>query len=80
MSDKDSFSFYIPKNFAHGFLCLSKECTVNYKCSAYRNENSEKTISWNDKDLNIKWPVKKPILSDKDKKGISLFDFVKKFR
>ena len=80
MSDKDSFSFYIPKNFAHGFLCLSKECTVNYKCSAYRNENSEKTISWNDKDLNIKWPVKKPILSDKDNKGISLFDFVKKFR
>ena len=37
ISDKDDFSFYIPKNFAHGFLCLSKECTINYKCSEYRN-------------------------------------------
>ena len=38
ISQNDDFSFYIPKGFAHGFLCLSKECTVNYKCSQYRNE------------------------------------------
>ena len=78
ISDKDDFSFYIPKNFAHGFLCLSKECTVNYKCSEYRNEKSETTINWSDKDINIKWPIKKPILSKKDANGISLIDFKKK--
>ena len=44
ISDKSDFSFYIPKGFAHGFLCLSKKCTVNYKCSDYRNPKSEKTI------------------------------------
>ena len=77
MSDKDDFSFYIPKNFAHGFLCLSKECTVIYKCSQYRNKKSEITISWNDKDINIKWPIKKPILSAKDKDGLSLNDLLK---
>ena len=80
ISDKDDFSFYIPKNFAHGFLCLSKECTVNYKCSEYRNEKSETTINWSDKDINIKWPIKKPILSEKDANGISLIDFKKKLR
>jgi len=72
ISDKSDFSFYIPKGFAHGFLCLSKECTVNYKCSDYRNHKFEKTLSWNDKNVNIKWPIKKPILSKKDSNGLSL--------
>ena len=78
ISDKDSFSFFIPSGFAHGFLCLSKECTVNYKCSQYREPGSEKTLSWDDQNINIKWPVKKPILSDKDKNlGLSLKEFYK---
>ena len=75
ISHTDDFSFYIPKGFAHGFLCLSKNCTVNYKCSNYRNVNSEKTLAWNDENLKIKWPVKKPILSKKDKIGLSLKEF-----
>ncbi len=64
---KDDFSFYIPKNFAHGFLCLSNNCTINYKCSDYRNPKYEKTLSWNDPKINIRWPIKNPILSNKDK-------------
>jgi dTDP-4-dehydrorhamnose 3,5-epimerase len=77
ISDKDNFSFYIPEGFAHGFLCLSKECTVNYKCSQYRDQKSEKTLSWNDPNINIKWPTKKPILSFKDKNlGLFLDDFI----
>jgi dTDP-4-dehydrorhamnose 3,5-epimerase len=72
ISDKSDFSFYIPAGFAHGFMCLSKTCTVNYKCSNYRDAKSEKTLNWNDKKVNIKWPRKKSILSDKDKDGLSL--------
>ena len=68
ISQNSEFSFYIPKGFAHGFLCLSKECTVNYRCSQYRHKTSETTLFWKDKNVGIKWPVKKPILSDKDKK------------
>tara|TARA_B100001093_G_scaffold486842_1_gene522556 strand:+ start:133 stop:651 length:519 start_codon:yes stop_codon:yes gene_type:complete len=75
MSDKSDFSFYIPSGFAHGFLCLSKRCTVNYKCSKYRDIKSEKTLNWNDSSLNINWPIKKPILSIKDKKGLTLEEF-----
>ena len=65
MSFNDDFSFYIPKNFAHGFLCLSNNCTINYKCSDYRNPKYERTLSWNDPKVNIKWPLKNPILSKK---------------
>ena len=72
MSEKSNFSFYIPEGFAHGFLCLSKNCTVNYKCSKYREAKSEATLSWNDKSIAIKWPIKKPILSFKDRVGKSL--------
>ena len=76
ISDKDDYSFYIPEGFAHGFVCLSNECTVNYKCSQYRNAGSEKTLSWNDNIVNIKWPTKKPLLSNKDKNlGLNLNEF-----
>ena len=68
ISQNDDFSFFIPENFAHGFLCLSKTCTINYKCSNFRNPKYEKTLAWNDSSININWKVKKPILSEKDKK------------
>ena len=81
ISDKDDFSFFIPAGFAHGFLCLTKECTVNYKCSNYRDEGSEKTISWNDPDININWFTKKPVLSKKDRNlGLSLKEFYNSVR
>ncbi len=75
ISQTSDFSFFIPENFAHGFLCLSKNCAVYYKCTSYRNKSSETTIKWNDETLNIKWPIKKPILSKKDKMGIKFSSF-----
>ena len=75
ISDKSDFSFLIPKGFAHGFLCLSKKCTVNYKCSEYRSPKFEKTLAWNDNSIKIKWPIRKPILSKKDSDGLELDSF-----
>ena len=49
---------------------------IYYKCNNYRDKNSEKTIQWNDKKLKIKWPIKKPILSPKDKFGLT-FDEIR---
>ncbi len=77
ISDKSDFSFYIPKGFAHGFMCLSKNCTVNYKCSTFRKPKFERTLLWNDSSLNIKWPIKKPIISKKDQNGLDLSFFRK---
>ena len=77
MSDKSDFSFYIPEGFAHGFMCLSKKCTVNYKCSNYRELRSERTLRWNEETIKINWPIKKPVLSNKDKIGLSLEEIKK---
>jgi len=75
ISHDSDFSLFIPEGFAHGFMCLSKTCLVYYKCTNYRDKKSEMTLKWNDKDLNIKWPTKKPILSKKDHLGIALSDY-----
>ena len=70
----DDFSLFIPEDFAHGFLCLSKSCVVNYKLSNYRKPEYEKTLQWNDPDININWPIKKPIMSNKDKNNSQSFN------
>ena len=75
ISQNSNFSLFIPEGFAHGFLCLTKFCAVYYKCTNYRDKESETTIKWNDKNLNIRWPIKKPILSKKDREGIKFLDF-----
>ena len=75
ISHNSDFSLFIPSGFAHGFLCLSNTCLVYYKCTNYRDQKSEITLKWNDRALNINWPVKKPILSKKDNLGISLSDY-----
>ena len=64
-----NFSIYIPEGFAHGFVCLSKKCTLYYRCTNYRHKQSESTLRWNDPALKINWLVKNPILSKKDKNG-----------
>ena len=80
ISDKSDFSLFIPSGLAHGFLCLSDKCTVYYKCNNYQNKNSERTLIWNDKDINIKWPIKNPILSKKDKIGLGFKEVVKQIK
>ena len=75
ISHESDFSLFIPKGFAHGFVCLSKTCLVYYKCTNYRDQKSEITLKWNDEALNIKWPIKKPILSKKDSFGISFSEY-----
>ena len=71
LSERNSKSLYIPPGFAHGFCGLDKENYIIYSCTKYRNKQSEIGIMWNDKDLKIKWPAKKPIISNKDKENFS---------
>tara|TARA_Y100000590_G_scaffold448614_1_gene585559 strand:- start:3035 stop:3562 length:528 start_codon:yes stop_codon:yes gene_type:complete len=77
ISDNSDFSIFIPKGFAHGFLCLSSKCAIYYKCTNYRHIKSEKVLLWNDKKLKIKWGIKKPIMSKKDKNGTSFTEIIK---
>lgn len=80
LSDKNCKSLFIPEGFAHGFCGLDKENYVVYNCTRYRNSKSEIGIIYNDKDLKIKWPIKKPIISKKDKKNLPFKIFTKKYR
>ena len=78
LSEKNSKSIYIPPGFAHGFCGLEKENYVIYSCTNYRDKKSENGIMYNDKDLNIKWPFKNPILSKKDRSNLSFREYLKK--
>lgn len=70
LSEENKRQFYIPEGFAHGFLVLSDIAIFNYKCSNYYAPEYDCGFIWNDKDINIKWPVNdlnNIILSEKDK-------------
>ena len=60
----------IPPHFANAYLCLSDKCVFHYKWSykgKYIDSNKQKSYRWNDPKLKIKWPIKKPILSKRDR-------------
>lgn len=66
---------FIPVGFAHGFLTLTDDTIINYKCSQFYNPKSEVSLLWNDKTLNINWSIENPNLSDKDKNGLNFNNF-----
>lgn len=70
LSSQNGKLFYVPEGFAHGFLVLSDEADLYYKCTDYYHPNSEGGVVWNDADIGISWPLQgidKLILSEKDK-------------
>ena len=79
LSEKNSKSIYIPPGFAHGFCGLDKDNYIIYSCTQYRDATSEKAIKYNDKKLNIKWPIKNPVVSKKDQNAMTLIEFKKKY-
>ena len=79
LSDENKKQFYIPEGFAHGFLVTSDEVILQYKCTNYYAPEHESGIMWNDKDLNIDWPldrVNEIILSNRDKQQKTFKEFI----
>lgn len=71
LSNENKKQLFVPKNFAHGFVTLEEENYVTYKTSDYYDNKSERTLLWNDSELNIDWNLdQEPILSEKDKEGL----------
>ena len=77
LSENENKSLYIPEGFAHGYCSLTNNSILHYKMTHYRDQNLERGILWNDKDLNIKWPIKKPIISKKDKSNLTFKEYIK---
>jgi dTDP-4-dehydrorhamnose 3,5-epimerase len=65
-------SFLIPAGFAHGFAALEPDTAFLYKVSGVYSPACERTVLWNDPDLQIDWPVQESIaiVSEKDRRGV----------
>lgn len=65
----------IPKCFAHGFMTLTDNVEVQYKCDELYSPECDGGILWNDPEIGIEWPMHiQPVLSAKDEKAPLLKD------
>lgn len=80
LSEENKKQFFIPKNFAHGFLVLSDYAEFAYKCTDFYHPNDEGGLLYNDPDIGIEWPFEDGVeltLSDKDQKWPGIKEFTK---
>lgn len=78
LSEENKKQFFIPKNFAHGFLVLSDYAEFAYKCTDFYHPNDEGGLIWNDPEIGIEWPLQEGVellLSDKDQKWPGIKEF-----
>ena len=71
LTEENKKQFFIPKNFAHGFLVLSDYAEFAYKCTDFYHPNDEGGLAWNDPDIGVEWPIPEGmelIQSEKDTK------------
>jgi dTDP-4-dehydrorhamnose 3,5-epimerase len=67
LSADNKRQFYVPENFAHGFVVTSEVALFFYKCTDYYAPSSEGIVLWNDPDIGIEWPIDAPTLSERDR-------------
>jgi dTDP-4-dehydrorhamnose 3,5-epimerase len=72
LSAENKRQFYVPSGFAHGFAVLSETALFQYKCTEFYSPQDECAIRWDDPDIAVEWPVKTPLISDRDAKGLRL--------
>lgn len=79
LNSETKFQLWIPHGFAHGFSVLSENAIFSYKCSNYYSKADERSIIFNDSDLNINWRVENPVVSEKDLKATKFHDIGRDF-
>ena len=79
LSEENKRQFYVPEGFAHGFYVLSDGALVHYKCTDFYLPKNEGGVLWSDHHLQIDWPVRTPVISEKDN-SYPLLDDVPKSR
>lgn len=67
---------WAPASFARGFCALTDDVEVQYKCTGLYNAKGESAIRWNDPQIGIDWPVKDPIVSEKDRNAQTLAEWL----
>jgi dTDP-4-dehydrorhamnose 3,5-epimerase len=77
LSESNHHLLWVPPGFAHGFLVLSESADFQYKCTDYYAPAHERSLTWNDPQVGIEWPLPEnviPALSAKDAAGLPLRD------
>jgi len=74
LSEQNHNLLYVPQGFAHGFCVLSDQADVIYKVNNEYSPADDRGMLWNDHDVNVKWPIQNPVLSEKDQKQPLLKD------
>ncbi len=74
LSEENHHQLWVPPRFAHGFCVLSESADFLYKCTDYYRPDDEGGLLWNDTEVGINWPLKEPLLSDKDRALLPLSD------
>ncbi|MBA5707398.1 dTDP-4-dehydrorhamnose 3,5-epimerase [Pseudomonas fulva] len=72
LSAENHRQLWIPAGFAHGFAVMGDSAEFLYKTTDYYNPQADRCIRWDDPTLAIDWGLQQPpVLSDKDKLGVS---------
>ena len=71
LSAENHKQLWVPEDYAHGFLVLSPSAEVVYKTTNYYSPHHERSIRWDDPEINIQWPesIASPVLSEKDSRA-----------
>jgi len=83
LSAENKKQFFIPKNFAHGFLVVSDYAEFCYKCTDFYHPNDEGGLLWSDPEIGVEWPITDDMtltLSDKDQKWGGIREYTEKYR
>lgn len=67
LSDENKKQLLIPQGFAHGFLTLSEDAEVQYKCDRFYSKEQDRSIRYDDPEIGVEWPKMDYVLSDKDR-------------
>ena len=74
LSAENKRQFYVPPDFAHGFVVTSETALFAYKCTTYYSPTTEGSVRWDDPEIGIPWPVDAPLLAAKDETAPLLKD------
>jgi dTDP-4-dehydrorhamnose 3,5-epimerase len=76
LTQENHLQFYIPPGYAHGFCVLSEVADFEYKCTEFYSPTDEVGLLWSDHELDIRWPVRDPLISQRDAGNALLRDYL----